>query len=80
MHEDEVFPDAYDDSSDRYEYLVNHEHCPIGETLGCPGYILPGVSLLAPLWPPYPVEVRYRPWHLSDELKSQLESGFRFMR
>jgi hypothetical protein len=79
MFDEDISSDVFDDAGDRYEYLVNHEHRPIGATLGCPGNILPGVSLLAPLWPPYPVSVRYRAWQLSEELKLQLESGFRFM-
>lgn len=77
---EEDLPEVYDDAGDLYEYLVNHEHRPIGPTLGYPGRALPGISLLAPLWPPYPIAVRYRAWQLSDELMRQLESGFRFLR
>jgi hypothetical protein len=73
---DEAEPDVYDDAGDRYEYLVNHELRPIGITLSCGTPILPGVALLAPLWPPYPASSRYSTWELSDDLYAKLEAGF----
>jgi|688.fasta_scaffold942786_1 hypothetical protein len=73
---DEAEPDVYDDAGDRYEYLVNHELHPIGVTLSCSTIVLPGVALLAPLWPPYPASARYSAWELSDDLYAKLEAGF----
>lgn len=73
---DEAEPDVYDDAGDRCEYPVNHELHPTGVRLGCSTVVLPGVSLLAPLWPPYPVNSRYSTWELSDDLHAKLEAGF----
>lgn len=65
-----------DDCNDLYEFLVNHEHKPLGITMGSHTIPLPGIALLSPLWPPYPSEVRYPEWSLSKTLHSQLQAEY----
>lgn len=74
--EDERAPEYLETDIERYEYLVNHEHRPLGMTMSNRTIPLPGIALLSPLWPPYPIDVRYRAWALTDTLYSQLQSEF----
>lgn len=66
--------DAYDDL---YEYWANHELKTTHVSFFGPREIyFRGIALLSPLWPPYPNEVRYRPWELTDTLYAQLRTAF----
>lgn len=47
---------------DLYEFLVSHDIRPVVPFFLDHGLPVFGVPLLSPLWPPYPVEARFRPW------------------
>jgi len=72
--EDEAPAEFLDEDMDRYEYMIAHEIRPLGITMHNRTVVLPGVALLSPLWPPYPAEVRYRAWSLTDQLYSDLQA------
>lgn len=72
--EDERLSDYLDEDQDRYDYLVNHEFRATGLMMFDSSVPLPGIALLAPLWPPYSVADRYQSWRLSSVLYSQLSA------